>query len=164
MAVTCGIFHYLAPGAPCCPCLCILLIFPLLPSLAHTHTHKNTLIPSLAPSLWCYCESGGGELRSVVHPAVWGSVSDSSRLHGLSSPRLWLLHRGHHPPQDQPPQPGRPALLLAGERRVCVCVCECEIGTQYLTRCLYILKSYSVKNTLSGLKFFILIIIMLKNR
>lgn len=134
MAVTCGIFHYLAPGAPCCPCLHILLIFPLLPPLAHTHKHTHSL------SLWCYCESGGGELRSVVHLAAWDSLSDSSRPHGLLSPRLWLLHRGYPPPQDQPPQPGRSALLPAGERRECVCVClYVEMGIQYLNRCLYIL-------------------------
>lgn len=27
MAVTCGIFHYLAPGPPCCQSLCIVLTF-----------------------------------------------------------------------------------------------------------------------------------------
>lgn len=134
MAVSCGIFHYLAPGAPCCPCLRILLIFPLLPPLAHTHKHTHSL------SLVFVSQAVGScGLLSVVHASVRGSVSDSSRLHGLSSPQLWLLHRGYHPPQDQPPQPGRSALLPAGERSVCVCLCVWRDVNTILNLCLYIL-------------------------
>lgn len=108
MAVTCGIFHYLAPGAPCCLCLCtVLLFFPPLPSLCG-------IILRQPVASW--------GLLFVVGPAVWDSSNCQlliSPLHGLSSPRLYqLLHCGYHPAQDQPLQPGRTSLLPMGEEHV----------------------------------------------
>ena len=137
MAVTCGIFHYLALGAPCCLCLCIVLLFfpscllSLSPSHTHIHTHTHTHTHSLILSLvlfWVSRWRASCVLLFVVPPAVWGTgSSDWSPLHGLSSLRLWLLHRGDHPPQDQPLQPGRPTLLSMGKEGVGVCVCVCLI-------------------------------------
>ncbi|XP_061618041.1 suppressor APC domain-containing protein 1 isoform X2 [Phyllopteryx taeniolatus] len=98
MAETCGIFHCLAPGAPCCLCLLLVLLLffcccfhPSLSSLSHT-------LPFLL-----LCELGACCSRCL---------SLSLFLHGLSSRRLLLLHRGPHPAQEQPLQPGRPSLLL----------------------------------------------------
>lgn len=62
-SVTCGIFHHLAPGAPYCLCLCIvLLFFPVLPSLSLSLSHSCTLI--LSPLY--YSESASGKLWFVV--------------------------------------------------------------------------------------------------
>lgn len=74
-SVTCGIFHHLAPGAPCCLRLCIvLLFFPVLPSLSLSlsHTHAHSFSPRgiiLSQPVASY------GLLFVVNPAVWGSSS-----------------------------------------------------------------------------------------
>lgn len=71
-SVTCGIFHHLAPGAPCCLRLCIvLLFFPVLPSLSLSHS--CTLILSRGIILSQPVASYG--LLFVVNPAVWSSSS-----------------------------------------------------------------------------------------
>lgn len=139
MAVTCGIFHYLAPGASCCLCLRIVLLYIFFSTPAFSHSHIHTESFSLYRTL-CVCVSlslsvvlfrvnrwGASACCLLCGPAVWGTFSDGSPLHGLSCRRPWLLHRGYHPPQDQPPQPGRSTLLPMGEEGggVCVCVCEC---------------------------------------
>lgn len=109
-------------GEPSCLCLCIFLSHPCL-SLSVCLSHA--LIPS---ALWvgrggelCFCCLLFGQMRGAAAVAV----SDWSPLHGLSSPRLWLLHCGYHPTQDRPPQPGCASLLPMGEEGTlwfCVCL------------------------------------------
>lgn len=102
-----------------CACVsCCFFFHSCLPSLTHSPSLCGIILSQPAAS-WVLLFCGRSQLYGVVV-----AVSDWPPLHGLSSHRLWLLHCGYHPAQDQPLQPGRTTLLPMGEAHI-MCLLPC---------------------------------------